>query len=86
MTGNFRRFGDILCILLSFSIVILTTAEILPKGQYLAVVRITIGNLSKIHKISPKRRKISVINFEKFHKLCFSHNKPKSSKKQQCSD
>ena len=27
MTGNFRRFGDILCILLSFSIVILATAE-----------------------------------------------------------
>ena len=31
MTGNFRCFGDILCILLSFSIVILTTGEILPK-------------------------------------------------------
>ena len=31
MTGNVRRFGDILCILLRFSIVILTTSEILPK-------------------------------------------------------
>ena len=27
MTGNFRCFGDILCILLSFSIVILSTTE-----------------------------------------------------------
>ena len=63
MAENFRCFGDILCILLSFSIVILTTAEIPPKSQYPAVVRITIEKLSKIQKILPKQRKFSAINF-----------------------
>ena len=54
-------------------------------GRISAVVRITIEKLSKIHKMSPKRRNFPAVNFQKFHKLCFSHNQPKSSKKQQSS-
>ena len=50
MTGFFHRFGDILCILLSFSIVILTTSEILHNFHVSAVVRITIEKLSKFTK------------------------------------
>ena len=50
MAEIFRCFGDILCILLSFSIVILTTAEILHKLHVSAVVRITIEKLSKFTK------------------------------------
>ena len=55
MAENFRCFGVIFCILLSFSIVILTTAEILPKRQYSAVARITIEKLKKIHKMSNQK-------------------------------
>ena len=80
MAEHFRHFGGILCILLSFSIVILTTSRNTTTSQYSSVVRITIEKLSKIHKMLPKRRNFSVINFQKFHKLFFSHNEPKSSK------
>ena len=68
MAENFRRFGDILCILLSFSIVILTTAEYGLFVVFRLVVRITIEKLNKIHKMSPKRRKFSAENFQNFYK------------------
>ena len=71
MAEIFRCFGDIFCLLLSFSIVILTTAGYWLLGRISAVVRITIEKLSKIHKMSPKRRKKSVINFQKFNNLFF---------------
>ena len=71
MAEKFRCFGVIFCILLSFSIVILITAGYRLLGRISAVVRITIEKLSKIHKISRKRRKKTVIYFQKFHILFF---------------